>query len=244
MAFFGEKLIYSGRSSFARYEIKDMIYNGRPARVLFGGDHSSQSGVALDDNPELLFDYNQRFLEIAESIRPQSVLIIGGGAFTLPRVLIERSSTMTIDVVELDPLLPQLATDYFGLKPNDRLKIYTMDGLDFLRQSKKKYDLIILDAFFGYEIPEQLLAPEAVALYRRHISDEGYMAINFIASTTGRKTKSAESLWQAFEPVFHEVAIYPADANYPMWAEQNLIFVASAGLIGGLDYVQSVRVSL
>lgn len=244
MALFGEKLIYSGRSPFARYEIKDLTYNGRPARVLFGSDHSSQSGVARDDNPELLFDYNQRFLEIAESIKPKSVLIIGGGAFTLPQTLIDRSPTMTVDVVELDPLLPQLAADYFGLKPNDRLKIYAMDGLDFLRQSKNHYDLIILDAFFGYEIPEQLLTADAITLYHSHLTAEGYMAINFIASTTGRKTKPAETLWQSFAPSFREVAIYPADANYPMWAEQNLIFVASLGLIGGLDYVQSVRVSL
>lgn len=83
------KIIYNGTSKLSHYRIIDRVYNDRPSRLLLSGDKGApQSGLALDDQTELLFDYNQRLFEVALSLEPKSVLVIGGGAFTLPRALL------------------------------------------------------------------------------------------------------------------------------------------------------------
>ncbi len=121
-------------SPLAHYRVIDGRYNGRPARILFGDNASPQSGLALDDDPELLFNYNQRFLEIAISIQPRSALVIGGGAFTLPRALLDHFPNLKLDVVEVDPVLPPLARQFFGLPETERLMVYSQDGRQFINQ--------------------------------------------------------------------------------------------------------------
>lgn len=235
---FGEKLIAEVTTPYANYRIVDGRYNGRPARVLFGAGASPQSGMALDDGPELLFDYIQRFLEIAESLRPESILLIGGGAFTLPKALLEHFPDARVDVVEIDPELPQLARDYFSLPIDDHLHIYTEDGRHFLERTDTKYDLIILDAFAGFAIPAQLLTLEAAEKYHDHLTDGGILTANFISGYERYHMSLAQQLVATFGAVFPVVEIYRAGREVPINIEQNLLLV-TGNKKPSLDYLQA-----
>lgn len=138
-----QKTIHTAESPYGRYRVVDMTYNGRPARMLFGNRASPQSGVAKDDEPELLFDYNQRFLEMIMSQQPKRILVIGGGAFMLPTAAFHQFPKLRIDVVEIDPLLVQIAQDFFDLPDDKRLRVHAMDGAEFIERSKERYDMII-----------------------------------------------------------------------------------------------------
>ena len=61
--------------------------------------------MAVDDNPLLLFDYNQRLFELVTNLRPKSLLLIGGGAYTLPSALLAALPKLEITVVEVAPHL-------------------------------------------------------------------------------------------------------------------------------------------
>ena len=39
---------------------------------------------------------------------------------------------MHIEVVELDPEIVRIATQWFGFNPDDRLKVTVADGLDYI----------------------------------------------------------------------------------------------------------------
>ena len=97
--------------------------------------------MARDDLPDLLFDYNQRLLEIVNSLYPKNILVIGGGAYTLPSAIITALPEVRVDVVELDPGLLALAKQYFGLPENDRMNIVHQDGRQFLEESSATYDM-------------------------------------------------------------------------------------------------------
>jgi predicted membrane-bound spermidine synthase len=237
-------ILFDGSSELNHYKVIDAIYNGREARVLYSGDRIPQSGLALDDDPGLLFDYNQRFLEIAESIRPTSVLLIGGGAFTLPKALLERFHDIRIDVVEIDPLLPQLAEKYFDLPSDPRLNIVIGDGRDYINECRINYDLIIVDAFSKSDIPKSLLSIEAVREYNRCLTSDGVIALNFISRYHTHKTTLAHRLVATFQTAFSIVDLYPSDYHYDKRAEQNLVLVASNKDEITLDYLQSAPVSL
>lgn len=239
-----QNTVYAGSSEFGDYRIVDMTYEGREARVLFSGENAGQSGVARDDDPELLFDYNQRFLEIAESLRPERVLIIGGGAFTLPSALHARFPGVSVDVVEIDPLLYDLARRYFAApEQGDRFRVITGDGRAYVDRTDTSYDLIILDAFTGYDIPQPLITAEAADAYRSRLTTGGVLTVNFIASYRSLRPTLAHRLDATFGTAFASVTMYPADRGYWTHAEQNLILVC-ADATPSVDYLRSAAVEL
>jgi spermidine synthase len=232
------KTVHTFKSEYGDYKIVDTRYNGRPARVLYGAQSSPQSGSALDDSGELLFDYNQRFLEIALSIPPSRVLVIGGGAFMLPKALYERFPTAQIDVVEIDSALIEAAYEYFNLPSDPRLAIYAEDGVRFAATRSKAYDLIIIDAFSGYTIPPHLVSNKALKVYARLLTKNGTVAMNLISEYTPRRRRLAHELIAQYREVFHTVALYPADVNYPHGEEQNFLLVGAQAPFH-FEYLQS-----
>lgn len=236
-----EVKVFSGRGN-EQYRIVDRMYNGRKARVLFSEDGSPQSGLALDNDPQLLFNYNQRFLEIVASIHPKKILIIGGGAFTLPKAILERFANTTVDVIEIDALLPQLARRYFSLPETGKLRTIISDGRKYINECHETYDIIILDAFSDSTIPYSLLTREAVKEYERCLSDIGLIAINFISAYPNVRETLASRLFSTFRIDFKSVDIYPADHTESRHRSQNLVLVASKQKAPALDYLQSVAV--
>lgn len=220
-------ILYDKQTDHAHYRVVETIYDGRPARILFGDDMSSQAGIATDGEPELLFDYIQRLYELAKSVAPRRVLLIGGGAFTLPTAILGLPSVEHVDVVELDEELETIARTYFGLPEDDRLQVINGDGRDFIEQNNGGYDLIIVDAFTGYEIPKHLITVEAAADYCENLAGHGVLAINFISSYSRWRVHLANRLLATFQAVFETVDVYPASEKTPFLpTDRNLILIA------------------
>lgn len=233
-----QTVLFEGAGSHGHYSIVERSHNDRPARLLLSGKAAPQSGLALDDDPELLFDYNQRLFEVAMSLEPASVLAIGGGAFTLPKALIERFGKMRVDVVEIDTLLPELARTHFALPDDPRLSVITQDGRDYIDTHDGCYDLIVVDAFSEYDIPRSLISAQAAAQYARLLTPGGTLVFNIISTYYGRPSL-AHQLLATFEHEFTSVELYPADTHDSKHMEQNLLVVASLSAMPRLDYLQS-----
>lgn len=238
---FNRKIIYKGKSDYGSYKVIDMTYSDRQARVLFGDKGSAQSGMALDDGPELLFDYIQRFLEIMISHQyMQRALIIGGGAGTLPAAAYHHLPTLAIDVVEIDPLLTQLAYRYFNLPKSSRLKVYNQDGAVFVSTTTEKYNMICLDAFSGYTIPPHLLRLTTLKDYKRCLAKDGFIIVNFISEYKPYQQKLANKIISLFSRLFSSVSLYQADHREEAGEDQNFILVASDKPVS-FDYLQSIE---
>lgn len=235
------KILFSGSGSHGDYQVVERLHNGRPARLLLSGRAAPQSGLAMDDDPELLFDYNQRFLEIALSLQPRTILVVGGGAFTFPKALVERFNEAEIDVVEIDSILPELGRKYFSLPSSPRLRIITEDGRNYINSSQKKYDLIVVDAFDEYDIPKPLITAQAATEYARLLSPRGALAFNIISTYFG-KPSIAHQIFASLDEAFSTTELYPADPSYGQNQEQNLILVTTNGPAPNLDYLQSYPV--
>lgn len=220
------KVLYEGSSDYGRYRVVEMTYNGRPARVLWGDRHSPQSGAALDEFPELLFDYNQRFLEMILSKRPKRILVIGGGAFMLPIAAFHQFRSLQIDVVEIDGLLVDLAREHFALPDDKRLRVHVDDGAKYVAGTHEKYDMIIIDAFSGYSIPHHLVERDTIVQYAKHLRRGGVVAMNFISEYKSKRPRLAHEIIASFGEVFPELALYQADVDYPQGEEQNFLLVA------------------
>ncbi len=240
---FKRKVLYSGKSQHGSYKIIDAMYNGRPARVLYGDKQTPQSGMAMDDDPYLLFSYNQRFIEMVLSVRPKKLLVIGGGAFMLPISAFHRFPDMVIDVVEIDPLLVQLSRDFFELPESERLRVYVGDGAEFIKTTKEKYDMIIIDAFSGFTIPHHLLERDMLLHYKKHMKRNGVIALNFISEYTPTRGEFAHEVIAGFREVFKWCGLYQAEPGYDKGDEQNHVLAASDSPVS-FDYLQSTELEL
>lgn len=76
-------------------------------------------------------------MELIRGLKPKSILIIGGGAFTLPSAINNEFPMTNLDVVELDKKLIAIATKYFDFKPNFNTNIFTSAGEHYLKKSNK-----------------------------------------------------------------------------------------------------------
>lgn len=220
-------LLFEGDSKFGHYQVADTVYLGRPARVLYSGDHrAAQSALAKDDRPELPFDYNERFLELARSLRPDRMLLIGGGACTLPRAVLKEFPEIAIDIVEPDRLLLDLARKYFDFEPSKHTKLCVDDGRHYLEATTKSYDLVFIDAFADTIIPQSLQTEQAVSSLKRCLDPTGTVAMNVIAAGYGERSTILIRLVNAFQTIFNNVQVFPASSSISLWTPQNFILTA------------------
>ncbi len=219
--------LYEGSTEFEKYTVVDSRYNNRPARILYTDNQmAAQSGLPFDDNPEMLFDYNQRFMEIVGQMKPKSCLVIGGGAFTLPMAISKLLPTTDIDVFELDGGLIPISEKYFGFRQTEKVRAYIGDGRQLLRRSTKTYDVILIDVFNSVDIPKDFNQPDLPAEIRERLHPNGVVAMNIIAAYHGLRAETLKNLEASFKNVFNEVNLFPAGSAISLWMSQNFILLA------------------
>lgn len=222
-----ETVLYEAESQYGHYTVVDMTYGGRPARVLYSGNHqAAQSGVARDDRPDLLFDYNERFLELVRGLRPQRVLLIGAGACTLPVALQAEFPNIHLTIVEIDAELLKIAEAFFDFAPGPRTAVHIVDGRKFLAQDGQQYDLIILDVFSNAAVPLPFQTVEAAREYASHLRPGGVLAMNIIASYYGERSRTLRRQVACLQASFSNLQLFPAGHEPSLWLPQNFVLTA------------------
>lgn len=65
---------------------------------------------------------------------PVSVLLVGLGGGGLPQFVRDFVPAASVEVVELDPTILELAQNWFGFHSDDRLKVTLGDGLEHINK--------------------------------------------------------------------------------------------------------------
>lgn len=216
-------------TTYSHVQIKDNVSNKNisPTRLLLIGQEAN-SGIYLNEKKdELLFEYT-KYYDLAFHFKPdlKKALMIGGGAFSYPNYFIKNHPEASIDVVEIDPELQEIAKKYFNLKENPKLKIISADGRAFLNQNKKKYDVIFGDAFRGaYAVPYQLTTIESMQLISDSLNENGLFIANIISSIDGSKNKFLQAEYKTLKEVFPQVLLFQITPGTELDQAQNLILV-------------------
>ena len=107
----------------------------------------------------------------------KSMALIGSAAGTVAKQYTKVYGPIAIDGVEIDPEIIVVGRQYFGMsEPN--FSVYAQDGRYFLRNSKRSYDVIAVDAYRPPYIPFHLTTREFFAEIKSHLNDNGVLAIN------------------------------------------------------------------
>uniref|UniRef100_UPI003AB0A47F eEF1A lysine and N-terminal methyltransferase isoform X1 n=1 Tax=Centroberyx gerrardi TaxID=166262 RepID=UPI003AB0A47F len=80
---------------------------------------------------------------------PVSVLLVGLGGGGLPQFLRDFVPAATVEVVELDPVVLEVAKEWFGFRPDDHLIVTLGDGLERIcaleKEGGRLFDVIMFD---------------------------------------------------------------------------------------------------
>lgn len=112
------------------------------------------------------------------------------------------NSLKTIDVVDLEENIVDIACNYFDFEPSDKFNFILQDGLTFLRTNKKKYDLIVVDVANNDGIDLRFLSSEYFASVKKSLKKNGIFVSNMCASPDFKNEKNI--FFKEFFPVYKE----------------------------------------
>jgi spermidine synthase len=126
------------------------------------------------------------------------VVGLGGGAFPmlLHRLLPRRAR---VDVVELNPVVVDVARRFFGVREDPRLRIHVGDGARFMAREGARYDLILLDAFSDDGTPDHLKESLFLEDVRRRLEPGGVAVLNIALEKPRDVAPRIETFARAFE---------------------------------------------
>jgi len=220
----GNDVVYNAHGVYEKILVRDVPYQGRTARILIQ-DRNTNSGMFLDDG-RMAFEYTKYYdLYRLFTAKLKHVLIIGGGAYSVPKAILRDYDDTIIDVAEIEPSLHRLAKQYFALADDLRLRNHVIDGRRFLHDTALRYDLIFSDAYHSFaSVPMQFTTQEFFRLASSKLEDDGVFIANYFGSLAPDTRAMIYSVLRTMRTVFPQVYLL-ATVNPQSDEPQNFIFI-------------------
>lgn len=213
------RVVYETQTPYQELRVVD----SGDTRTLFL-DGQRHSAMDVTDPQRHVFEYTRYFhLPLLFTDDVDRVLFIGGGGFTGPKRFADEYN-VTIDVVEIDPVVIDTAKEYFEVEESNSLRIHQGDGRAFLRETNHTYDVIILDAYRKDKVPFHLTTVEFMELASDRLSDDGVLFANVISAPTGPASEFYRSEYKTMDRVFPQVYSFPTSGGAVI---QNIEIVAA-----------------
>lgn len=175
-AFWESGLAYEGESVYNYLQVRDeedsVILS---TNVLFG----VQSVLVKDRGlTGMYYDYAMAAPLMTDKESPDEceTLILGMGTGTYATQCRRYFGDMSIEGVEIDGRITDLAREYFELPAE--VPVVTYDGRAFLNVIDRKYDVIMVDAYQDITIPFQMSSVEFFSLVKDRLNPGGVMVVN------------------------------------------------------------------
>ena len=198
-----QKVLYEGESPYNTIVVTE---DSRGLRTLwFERNGVRQSVVKVGDPDHLELPYARAMpVGLVFVEQPERVLIVGLGGGTVPGFLHKHYPKTTIDVVDIDPGVVEVAKKFFGFREDATMHAHVADGRRFIEQCRDPYDVIFLDAFGSDNIPHQLTTREFLQAVRRALKPKG-IAVGNVWSRYSNPLY--DSMVRTYQDVFEELYV-------------------------------------
>lgn len=202
--------------------IRNSIYGN----ILFTKQENQYSvfdnGIRLYTVPDPMASEDAVHFALLEHPDPQNILLIGGGAGGLAQEILKHP-VKHLDYVELDPLIVEMSLRYLpqsriSALTDRRIAIKNMDARLFVKNTKNKYDCIIMH--LGDPCTAQLNRYYTVEFFKevsRVLNTGGIFSfgLNSSESYIGNEQRLfLRSVYAGLAKVFPDIKIIPGDTAY------------------------------
>lgn len=151
------KILFSGKSSFQKVEVVQTTGHGR---MLLNDDL-----VMITERDEFVYHDMITHPMLFVHPNPKRVLVIGGGDGGTAREVLRHKAVEKVDMVEIDDMVVQACREFIpqtavGMKEDPRFELFIEDGVKFVKETKNKYDIVIVDSTDPIGPAQPLFGPE------------------------------------------------------------------------------------
>jgi spermidine synthase len=208
-----------------RYHQLAVVDQSGTRNLRFGS--SFQSDMYLDDRFKTAFKYiDYLFLGPAYQPAARSVLFLGLGGGSAPKRFWRDFPELKLQVVELDPVVVDVAHRFFAVPNDPRLPIAVADARRYLERHSSRWDVIAIDTFFEDGVPFHLTTREFLELVHDRLTPGGVAVMNVIGAVQGDGSNLLRALYRTYRSVFPTVLVHPVG---PPVGYRNVMIVATDG---------------
>lgn len=177
-------------------------------------------------------------------INPQikNILLIGMGTGIIINQYEQIFSQLKkIDVIDIEENILEIAQNYFNFQISEKFNFVLQDGLVFLKNTKQKYDLIVVDVASDEGIDERFCSQEYLEVIKAHLKKDGIFVSNMPSSADVLHPENIfiSNLIQKYKQTFNSVQLYKGDESDRVYYKSffdldervvditNLIFISS-----------------
>ena len=196
---------------------KPFVIDDGKSRFLYFNVRLMQSEMSLKAPNDLAIRYTQKMMAfLLFQPHPKRIVLIGLGGGSLIKFCYQRMPGTQLTAVELDPAVIAFR-DTFLMPPDDeRLQVLEADGAEFLENTTKGIDALLVDAFDKTGFAPSLANREFFDNAYAKLSGNGVLVINL----AGEKETYAGLIGEAMHVFDDQVIVIsvPDDGNHILYA--------------------------
>ncbi|MDR2459735.1 MAG: fused MFS/spermidine synthase [Deltaproteobacteria bacterium] len=171
-------IIFEADSDFSHITIVE----NEGIRTLYLGSMAQEAETSIQvANPYApVFEYpGIMLLALALCQKNKNILLVGLGGGFIPSLFQKYLPEHKLTVVEVDPLISEIASIYFYFNPGKNVELVIADGKEHLKSKKvESFDQIWMDAFSGDYIPQHLASEDFFILCHERLVEGGLLVQN------------------------------------------------------------------
>lgn len=207
-----ERIILDVESPYQKITLITNIDNENRVYLSLFNDNALQGSMYLDkdESPHPYSKYwNVARTELANV---KNALVLGGGAYTYPKAIERAFPRAKIDVIEIDPVVSDIASVFYGLDKYKNITTYTDDARYYLSKTNTKYDVVIVDVFKGlFGVPSHLVTADFFEELKSSMTPDGIVLMNLIAGIDDEGQRFPHALNNTVMSVFDSTRVFKAE---------------------------------
>lgn len=131
-------------------------YSGDLKLIKFLGELRLDSGGLTQSGSVMVWIWSQGINHLLpKDYQPDNVLLLGLGGGSALFWLRKHYPQAALTAIEIDPVMINIAKQYFKVDKIKNLKIINTDAVKFIKETRKKFSLILMDCYQGFETPPE-----------------------------------------------------------------------------------------
>ncbi len=236
---FGETVLFRQDTQYHRITVTQ---KGTIRALRF--DATRQSAIDLSDgltSGVRYPDYMQLSLALKPDAKRVLVLGLGGGAIT--KRFWHDYPQVSVDSVEIDPAVVEVAKKYFGLPVDTRSRVYAQDARRFVQTATGTWDIVVMDAYYADALPFHLTTQEFFRETKARMAPDGVVAYNVISALEGDQSKLFRSMYKTAGSVWRHLWVFRVNVGQDddPTLRRNVIVLATDSDVPGTELLARIR---